>query len=67
MNKATNMIGMTREQLTGSNFFDYFTEPQKAREVYQKVFAKVLWPNSPLTIRHRDGKLTDIAFQWIGV
>ena len=63
MNKATtNMIGMTREQLTGSDFFDYFTEPQKAREVYQKVFAKGSVADSPLTIRHRDGKLTDVLF-----
>src|SRR3989339_282255 len=63
MNQATaNIIGMSREQLTGSDFFDYFTEPQKAREVYQEVFAKGSVADSPLTLRHKDGKLTDVLF-----
>lgn len=63
VNQATvNIIGMTREQLTGSNFFDYFTESQKAREVYQEVFAKGSVADSPLTLRHKEGKLTDMLF-----
>ncbi len=63
MNQATvNIIGMTREKLTGTDFFDYFTEPQKAREVYQEVFAKGSVADSPLTLRHMDGKLTDVLF-----
>lgn len=34
MNQATaNITGLTREQITDSDFFDYFTEPRKAREV----------------------------------
>ena len=63
MNEATaNITGMAREQLTGTDFFDYFTEPQKAREVYQEVFAKGSVTDSPLTLRHVDGKLTDVLF-----
>ena len=63
MNEATaNITGMTREELKGSDFFDYFTEPQKAREVYQKVFAKGSVADSPLTLRHKEGKLTDVLF-----
>ncbi|MES2592850.1 MAG: ATP-binding protein [Bacteroidota bacterium] len=63
MNQATaNITGMTREQLTDTNFFDYFTEPQKAREVYQEVFAKGSVADSPLTLRHKAGKLTDVLF-----
>ena len=63
MNQATvNITGMTREKLTGTDFFDYFTEPQKAREVYQEVFAKGSVADSPLTLRHKDGKLTDVLF-----
>jgi PAS domain S-box-containing protein len=63
MNEAlANITGMTREELTNSDFFDYFTEPQKAREVYQEVFAKGSVADSPLTLRHRDGKLTDVLF-----
>jgi PAS domain S-box-containing protein len=63
MNAAmTNITGLTREKLTGTDFFDYFTQPQKAREVYQEVFAKGSVTDSPLTIRHTDGKLTDVLF-----
>ena len=63
MNEAlANITGMTRETLTGTDFFDYFTEPQKAREVYQEVFAKGSVADSPLTLRHKNGKLTDVLF-----
>ncbi len=63
MNQATlNITGLTRNKLTGSHFFNYFTEPQKAREVYQEVFAKGSVADSPLTLRHKDGKLTDVLF-----
>ena len=63
MNQATAKItGLTRKELTGTDFFDYFTEPQKAREVYQEVFAKSSVADSPLTLRHKDGKLTDVLF-----
>jgi len=63
MNQATvNIIGMTREELTGTDFFDYFTDPQMARGVYQEVFAKGSVADSPLTLRHKDGKLTDVLF-----
>ena len=63
MNQATaNITGISREKLTGTDFFDYFTEPQKAREVYQEVFAKGSVADSPLTLRHKDGKLTDVLF-----
>ncbi|SHI80920.1 PAS domain S-box-containing protein [Hymenobacter daecheongensis DSM 21074] len=63
MNMATVYItGIEREQLIGSDFFAYFTEPQMAREVYQEVFAKGTVADSPLTLRHKDGKLTDVLF-----
>ena len=63
MNEAlTNITGLTREELTDSDFLDYFTEPQKARGVYQEVFAKGSVANFPLTLRHKNGKLTDVLF-----
>ena len=63
MNQAkVDITGIEREKLIGSNFFDYFTEPQKAREVYQEVFAKGSITDSPLTFRHKNGKLTDVLF-----
>ncbi len=63
MNQAlANITGFSREKLTGTDFFDYFTEPQMAREVYQEVFAKGSMADLPLTLRHKDGKLTDVLF-----
>ena len=63
MNEAlANITGLTREELTGTDFFDYFTEPQKAREVYQEVFANGFVSDLPLTLRHKAGKLTDVLF-----
>ncbi|MFT7161532.1 MAG: PAS domain S-box-containing protein [Bacteroidia bacterium] len=63
MNQATVKItGLARKKLKGTDFFDYFTQPQKAREVYQQVFAKGSVADSPLTVRHIGGKLTDVLF-----
>ena len=63
LNEATVKItGISRGHLKGSNFFDYFTEPQKAREVYEKVFAKGSLTDSPLTVRHKNGTLTEVLF-----
>jgi hypothetical protein len=40
MNEATvNITGVKREELIGSDFFDYFTQPNMAREVYEEVFS----------------------------
>jgi len=63
MNQATvNITGVERDKLIGSDFFDYFTNPDKARAVYKEVFAKSSVADSPLTLRHKEGKLTDVLF-----
>ena len=63
MNEAmANITGITREELTGTDFFDYFTEPQMARDVYKEVFAKGSVADLPLTLRHKDGLLTEVLF-----
>ena len=63
MNEAlVKITGMSRSELIGSDFFNYFTEPQKARNVYLEVFAKGSVADSPLTLRHKNGKLTDVLF-----
>ena len=62
-NEATVKItGIEKIKLIGSDFFDYFTEHQKAREVYQAVFKTGSVSDYPLTILHKDGKLTDVLF-----
>jgi PAS domain S-box-containing protein len=63
VNEATvKVTGVPRERLVGTDFSDYFTEPQQAREGYQQVFAKGFVTDYPLTIRHRDGRLTDVLY-----
>ncbi len=61
-NASVKIIGIPREKLIATDFFDYFTCPIKSREVYQEVFAKGSVADSPLTIRHNEGKLTDVLF-----
>ncbi len=59
-NASVNITEMTRENLIGTDFFEYFTEPEKAREIYKQVFAQGFVADYPLTIS--DGKLTDVLF-----
>ena len=63
MNEAkVNITGIERGKLIGTDFFDYFTEPHKAREVYKDVFKKGFVIDCPLIFRHKTGKLTDVLF-----
>ena len=63
VNEATiKATGLPRGQLIGTDFADYFTEPEKAREGYRRVFADGFVTDYALTIRHRDGRLTDVLY-----
>ncbi|MDN3677636.1 CHASE3 domain-containing protein [Flavobacterium paronense] len=63
LNQATvKVTGIEKEQLIGSDFINYFTDHQKALEVYLDVFANGSVVDAPLTIRHKNGKLTDVLF-----
>jgi PAS domain S-box-containing protein len=63
VNEATvKVTGVPREQLVGTDFSDYFTEPDKAREAWQRVFAVGPVIDYPLTIRHRDQSLTEVMY-----
>jgi PAS domain S-box-containing protein len=57
---SVNVTEVTRENLIGTDFFEYFTEPAKARDIYKRVFADGFVADYPLTIR--EGKLTDVLF-----
>lgn len=59
-NASINITEITRENLIGTDFFEYFTEPDKAREIYKQVFTEGFVADFPLTIR--DGKLTEVLF-----
>lgn len=63
INEATVKItGLSRPELNGTNFIDYFTDPIKASEVYREGFSKGFVIDSQLTLRNKTGKLTDVLF-----
>ncbi|MDO8207262.1 MAG: MASE3 domain-containing protein [Gallionella sp.] len=63
VNHATELVtGRSRPELMGTDFSDYFTEPEKAREVYRKVFLEGAVTNYPLALRHYDGHITDVLY-----
>ena len=63
VNDATIKItGVGREALIGTDFPSYFTEPDKARAIAKQVVTAGSVTNYPLTVRHTNGKLTDILF-----
>jgi PAS domain S-box-containing protein len=59
---ATKVTGVPREKLIGADFSNYFTEPEKAQEGYRQAFAKGMVTDYPLTIRHVNGKQTDVLY-----
>jgi len=63
VNSATEVVtGYSREELIGTDFSDYFTEPDKARTGYQQVFETGLVRDYALEIRHRDGHITSVLY-----
>ena len=63
VNQATMAVtGMSRQQLVGSDFSEYFTEPDLARTGYQLVFSEGSVTDYPLAIRHVSGKVTEVLY-----
>ena len=59
---AERAAGVGRERLVGSDFPDYFTEPEKARAGYLQVFSQGQVTDYPLAIRHASGRITEVLF-----
>ena len=51
-----------RVELIGTAFSDCFTDPEKAKAIYQLVFEQGMAVDYPLTMRHRDGTLTEVLY-----
>jgi PAS domain S-box-containing protein len=63
VNKATETVtGCSRDELIDSDFFSYFTEPEKARAGYITVFADGFVRDYPLAIRSKSGKITQVSY-----
>jgi two-component system CheB/CheR fusion protein len=59
---STKITGMGREELIGTSFSNYFTEPEKAQKGYQQAFEKGFVADYPLTIKHKNGELKDVLY-----
>jgi PAS domain S-box-containing protein len=63
VNKATEeATGLSRERLVGTDFSDYFAEPEKARAGYRQVFREGQVRDYALDLRHRDGRVTSVLY-----
>jgi PAS domain S-box-containing protein len=63
VNEATvQATGRSRTELIGTDFSCYFTEPDKARDGYQRVLTESFLRNYPLAIRHANGHVTDVIY-----
>ena len=63
VNQATEIItGCSRDELIGTDFSDYFTDPARARHGYQLVFNQGSVRNYDLEIQHRDGHITPVLY-----
>jgi len=61
-NSTESVTGYSRKELIGTDFSDYFTEPEKAREGYQHVFQEGLVRDYPLEILNKDGHITPVLY-----
>ncbi len=63
VNTATETVsGYTRSELVGTDFSEYFTEPEEARAGYLMVFEKGEVRDYPLAIRKKDGAIIDVLY-----
>lgn len=63
VNSVTEAItGYKRHELIGQDFHNYFTNPGKARNGYQRVFKSGSLHDYELEIQHRDGHITPVVY-----
>ncbi len=61
-NSTETVTGYSRDKLIGTDFSDYFTEPEKAKEGYQRAFQEGLVRDYPLEIQNKDGHITPVLY-----
>jgi PAS domain S-box-containing protein len=63
VNEATvKVTGVVREALIGTDFAQYVSDPDKAREGYRRAYAEGSLSDFPLTLVHQDGTLTYMLY-----
>ena len=56
------VTGYSRDELIGTDFSDYFVEPEKVKEGYQRVFQEGLVRDLELKIRNKNGQITPVLY-----
>ena len=59
---SAQATGVPREQLIGTDFSNYFTEPEQAHIGYRRVFSEGFVRDYPLAIRHTTGQIMDVLY-----
>ncbi len=54
--------GLLRNELIGTDFSEYFTDPAKARSGYERVFREGKVMDYALELRHRDGHVMPVLY-----
>ena len=63
LNKAVELVtGYLRDQIIGTDFSGYFTNPDEAKEGYKEVFLKGSVKDYPLEIQHKNGDITPVLY-----
>ncbi len=63
VNSATEATtGLSRDQLIGTDFCNYFTDPDKARAGYLEVFREGTVRDYALDLKHTDGHITPVLY-----
>ena len=63
VNRASEEVtGVSKEQLIGSDFSNFFTEPEKARTGYEEVFRQGFVRDYPLELKRQDGHVTPVLY-----
>ncbi len=63
VNHAMELItGLSRNEMIGTGFSNYCTDPELARKGYQQVFRDGYVRDYSLDIKHRNGKITPVLY-----
>ena len=63
VNKQTEMLtGLSREQLIGTPFKNFFTDPQKAEDAIRRVLSENKVMDYELTVRSPGGEFVDVSY-----
>lgn len=59
---AIEITGISIENFIGSDFSSYFLEVDEAKKCYNKVMAEGKVIDCPMTLKHKDGTLSDVLY-----